>query len=166
MDSLTVENVSARAGVSRALVFHYFPTVRDLHLACLQSAADELLAEIVRIAAESSSPGAGLRPGLEAFVDTVSAQPGTFAALSRNARVDDEFEEVFNHVRHHIVELIRVETGVASSAFITTLIHGWVAAVETSVIRWLQEPDGVERSDLLGAMEQMLVLTLTQSSAP
>lgn len=33
IDQLTADDVARAAGVSKGLVFHYFPTTRDLHVA-------------------------------------------------------------------------------------------------------------------------------------
>ena len=44
LDQVTTDAVAAAAGISRALVFHYFPTKRDFHVAVAEAAGEELLA--------------------------------------------------------------------------------------------------------------------------
>src|SRR5581483_9500068 len=64
-DEVTAETVARAGGVSKALVFHYFPSTRDLQVAILRAAAGELLHQL--------DVGAGLPPderlgvGLDAF---------------------------------------------------------------------------------------------------
>src|SRR5580698_5967843 len=43
-DEVTLDDVAARAGVSRALAYRYFGTRADIYVAAMRSAADEMLA--------------------------------------------------------------------------------------------------------------------------
>src|SRR5919197_6443274 len=65
-DEVTAEVVARTSGVSKGLVFHYFPTTADLQVAILRAASAELLTVI------DVDPGLPhderLGAGLEAFV--------------------------------------------------------------------------------------------------
>ena len=43
IQDLSVDEVAAEAGISRGLLFHYFPTKRDFYLACLGAAGRRIL---------------------------------------------------------------------------------------------------------------------------
>src|SRR5436190_23947777 len=45
-DEVTAEIVARAGGVSKGLVFHYFPTTRDLQVAILPAATAELLTDL------------------------------------------------------------------------------------------------------------------------
>jgi AcrR family transcriptional regulator len=63
-DTASVAAVGARVGVTKTLVHHYFGSKRDLHLACLAWAGDELLADLETALARSAAdpdPEAALR---------------------------------------------------------------------------------------------------------
>src|SRR5882757_10666593 len=45
-DEVTAEIVARAGGVSKGLVFHYFPSPRDLQVAILRAATAELLADL------------------------------------------------------------------------------------------------------------------------
>ena len=40
IQDLSIDEVAAEAGISRGLLFHYFPTKRDFYRACIEAAAD------------------------------------------------------------------------------------------------------------------------------
>ena len=43
MWDLSIDEVAAEAGISRGLLFHYFPTKRDFYVACIQAAGRRIL---------------------------------------------------------------------------------------------------------------------------
>jgi AcrR family transcriptional regulator len=44
LDKVAIDDIAAEAGISRGLLFHYFPTKRDFHVAVARAAAADLLA--------------------------------------------------------------------------------------------------------------------------
>ncbi|MCP4223116.1 MAG: TetR/AcrR family transcriptional regulator [Actinomycetia bacterium] len=160
--SLTVDQVAGRAGVSRGLVFHYFPTVRDLHQACLEQAADELM-DLIEEAARTTD-GEQLRGGLRALVDYISSQPQTFATMAAYAATDPDFGLVFDGIRRRVCELVRTEAGGEIDPLDDLLLAGWVYFVEAAVIRWLEIDSGVERESLIQALEEVIVPVLARSA--
>jgi AcrR family transcriptional regulator len=43
LDKVAIDDIAAEAGISRGLLFHYFPTKRDYHVAVARAAAQDLL---------------------------------------------------------------------------------------------------------------------------
>ncbi|HEV8626597.1 MAG TPA: TetR/AcrR family transcriptional regulator, partial [Acidimicrobiia bacterium] len=80
-DEVTAEVVARASGVSKGLVFHYFPATADLHVAILRAAAAELLAEID--VGAGLPPDERLRVGLDAFVRYIEQQPASYQAVAR-----------------------------------------------------------------------------------
>src|SRR5438046_2932038 len=64
-DEVTAEVVGRACGVSKGLVFHYFPTTRDLQVAILRAASAELLVDLD--VGAGLPPDERLRVGLDAF---------------------------------------------------------------------------------------------------
>lgn len=54
-DEVLIEDVADRAGVTRSLMYHYFPNKRDFYIAIFQRASDRLL--------DSGNRAVGLRDG-------------------------------------------------------------------------------------------------------
>src|SRR3954447_19700876 len=64
-DEVTADVVARAGGVSKGLVFHYFPATSDLQVAILRAASAELLDEID--VGGDLPPDERLRVGLDAF---------------------------------------------------------------------------------------------------
>ncbi len=150
LEELTMERVAAEAGVSRALVFHYFPTIRGLHLACLELSADEL-AELVVAATDGEGHAERSLAGISAFFDYIERQPRTFEAMSHFATVDPDFGKVFEAFRSQMVELIVERDGLTRDPLSMVLFHSWVSMVEAAAHRLLQDPL-LDRSALVEAL--------------
>lgn len=141
LDALTMEAVAARAGVSKALLFHYFPTKRDYQVAVAQAAADDLLlrTEVPR----DDDVLAGLRASLEAFVEYVETRRDAYVGLVRGSvGGDPAMQAVADTTRDRITRrsLDRMaEIGLPTDAAATLAVRAWQAFVEEAVLRWLDE---------------------------
>ena len=81
VSTVAVEEVAAEAGVSPALVHHYFGTRDDLVHAALEAAAEEIAAKLEDLA--PGTPAEVLAAGLETYLDFISEQPAAWSALLR-----------------------------------------------------------------------------------
>src|SRR3989442_8847580 len=79
LDQLPVDEIAAAAGISRGLLFHYFPTKRDFGLAVARAAALHLLEQADPD--PSLNPLERLRQGLDAFVPFVQRNRELYLAL-------------------------------------------------------------------------------------
>jgi len=135
---VSADDVARAAGVSKALVFHYFPTTRDLHVAILRAAAAELL---VRLDVDPKlPPDQKLRAGLEAFVAHIEQQPAGYLAVARSAGADEQLLAVFEDTRAGVVEIVGRSLGLTVvPPGLRIAIRGWIAMVEESVLHWLED---------------------------
>src|SRR5215210_6609740 len=62
IQDVSLDDVAAEAGISRGLLFHYFPTKTDFYLACIAAAGRRML--------RTTAPDPGLPP--EEQVETVT----------------------------------------------------------------------------------------------
>src|SRR5689334_2735989 len=86
-DELSMAAFARAAGISKPLLYHYFPSKRDLFEAALTQAAEEHLA---RVAPDTDS--------LDAYLDWIEAHPAAYAKLIRSAGVP-EVRELIDRVR-------------------------------------------------------------------
>lgn len=141
LDALTMDAVAGRAGVSKALLFHYFPTKRDYQVAVAQAAADDLLArtEVPR----DDDVLAGLRASLDAFVEYVETRRDAYVGLVRGSvGGDPAMQAVADTTRDRITRrsLDRMaEIGLPTDAAARLAVRAWQAFVEEAVLRWLDE---------------------------
>lgn len=81
----SLEQVAARAGVSKALIYEHFGSKAELHGALLEAYVSELL-EKVMVAVAAEEPGEGrLRAGLDAFFAFVEERREAWQMLFRNS---------------------------------------------------------------------------------
>ena len=162
-DQVAPDLVARVAGVSKGLVFHYFPTKRDLHVAVLRAAAAELLVELDPDPA--MAPEERLRAGLEAFVDFIEQQPANYLAVSRSAGSDPAFLAVFEDTRAAVVEIMAGALGLtAPPAGLRIAIRGWIAMVEESILHWV---DGrpIARETLVDFLQKAALTMLPDALA-
>jgi AcrR family transcriptional regulator len=137
-DEVTAEVVARASGVSKGLVFHYFPTTLDLQVAILRAASAELLVEL--------DVGAGLPPdealkvGLDAFVRYIEQQPASYQAVARRASSDERLLAVFEDTRDAVVDIMAATLGFSElPAGLRLVFRGWIAMVEECVLHWLDD---------------------------
>ena len=146
-DEVTAEVVARAGGVSKGLVFHYFPTTRDLQVAILRAATAELLADL-DVGADLP-PDERLRVGLDAFVRYIEQQPASYQAVVRRAGSDERLLEVFEDTRSAVVDIVAAALGLSElPPGLRLLIRGWIAMVEECVLHWLDDKP-VPREELV-----------------
>lgn len=137
LDGVTAASVADATGVSKALVFHYFPTQRELQAAVAGAAADELLDMIASIDRDLDYVSQ-LRAGLDGFVTYIEQQPESYAAIARAASADELFREVFERTREAIVDIVLGVLGVSEAQPALRLyLRGWIAMVEETSVQWV-----------------------------
>ena len=166
---VTADEVARAVGVSKGLVFHYFPTNRDLQVAVVRVAAGELLSRLD--VDPALAPEVRLAAGLDAFVEFIETQPANYLAVARSVGSDPALNEVFEETRAAVVSLILSAVGLDQNppAGLRIVVRGWIAMVEESVLHWL-EGSAVPREQLLGFLQRaaaaMLPDALATFSAP
>lgn len=137
-DEITAEVVAKAGGVSKGLVFHYFPSTYDLQAAILRAAAAELLVEVD--VGTGLPPDQALRAGLDAFVRYIEQQPTTYQAVARRAGSDERLLAVFEDTRAAVVDIMANALGFSElPASLRLVFRGWIAMVEECVLHWLEE---------------------------
>ncbi|MZD07092.1 TetR family transcriptional regulator [Streptomyces sp. SID5785] len=137
-DEVSIDEIAAAAGISRPLVYHYFPGKLSLYEAALQRAAQEL-AE--RFEEPQEGPlGARLLRVMSRFFDFVDEHGPGFSALMRggpavgssttNALIDSVRQAAYVQILAHL----RVP---APSARLDLVVRTWVSLAESTALIWL-----------------------------
>lgn len=147
-DEVSIDEIAAAAGISRPLVYHYFPGKLSLYEAALQRASDDLAGRFV--VAEEGSLGGRLLRVMGRFFDFVDDHGPGFAALMRggpavgssttNALVDGVRQAAYLQILSHM----KVEQ---PPARLELMVRSWISLVESTALIWL---DGrrIPRADL------------------
>src|SRR5687767_328836 len=68
-DDVSIDDIAKAAGISKGLLYHYFPTKRDLYLAGLRATAAELIASTTAATSDMAMPPLErMRAGLDAYL--------------------------------------------------------------------------------------------------
>jgi AcrR family transcriptional regulator len=166
LDQLAIEDIAAAAGISRGLLFHYFPSKRDFHEAVVRAAAADLL---TCTEPDRSLPYIEqLRAGVEAFVDYVVENRDSYVSLLRGAAGGDiNLQAIFDETRSAIAARVIDGLGADTVPYRVRLaVRGWVAFGEEVILGWLSDPDPLlDRTGLCDMVHDALV-ALVGSAAP
>jgi AcrR family transcriptional regulator len=142
-DEVSIDEVARTAGISKGLLYHYFPTKRDFYVATVREAATQLMDRTKT--PEQMDRLDRLRTGLDAFFDYVADHGPAYESLLRSgigadaevAKIIDETREAFCA---RLIEKLAVRDDLARIA-----LRGWVGFVEASTLGWLAARDRVSR---------------------
>ncbi|MDT4916782.1 MAG: hypothetical protein QOH89_1482 [Pseudonocardiales bacterium] len=157
LDELSVELIAKAAGISRGLLFHYFPSKQHFHLEVARAAAAEM---IRRTEPDTSqSPVDALRGALSSFMDYVEENPDNYKSLVRGAASGDtKMRAIFDDTRSTMAQRILdvlTTMGLEVSPRLQLAIAGWVGYVEECVVRWI-DTRTIDRDQLLEMLTKSL----------
>jgi AcrR family transcriptional regulator len=161
LDKVAIDDIAAEAGISRGLLFHYFPTKRDFHVAVARAAAQALLDRTdIRT---GPSMIAVLRANVEAFVDHLTENRDAYVAFIRgSAGGDPELLAVYEDTRTAFTDRVIAAMGLPErkSPRLRPAVRGWVAFTEEVTVDWLSRGT-LERDDLVDLIDEALVALVT-----
>lgn len=179
-DKVSIEQIAEAAGVSKGLLYHYFPTKKDFILASLergQRQLGELLTPVPDLPAAVQ-----IRNGLERFLAFVEEHEAAYSAIFRSrgggdreiqAALDQGREERLEAVVDSMVGWDGAGAPLERTPELETAMQGWFFFVEGAVLRWLDRRD-LERDQLrqllelalLGSLQAATAIATTQPSTP
>ncbi len=137
-DEVSIDEIASAAGISRPLVYHYFPGKLSLYEAALKRASEDLAS---RFAEPREGPlGARLHRVMGRFFDFVDEHGPGFSALMRggpavgstttNALVDSVRQAAFDQILSHL--------GVSeASPRLELVVRSWISLAESTALIWL-----------------------------
>ncbi|MEV6951284.1 TetR/AcrR family transcriptional regulator [Streptomyces sp. NPDC051183] len=137
-DDVSIDEIAAAAGISRPLVYHYFPGKLSLYEAALRRAADELALRFVE--PREGPLGARLLRVMGRFFAFVDDHGPGFSALMRggpaagSSRTNAMVDEVRRAAYEQILSHLGVERPPARLALV---VRSWVSLAETTALLWL-----------------------------
>lgn len=136
LESLTIEYLSAQAGVSRALLFHYFGSKNGLRREVVRTARDSMLHATEPL--PDLAPLDRLHDTLSRIVRFVREHSGTFYSLVRGvASGDSEVREVVEQARALQAErvvAVFLELGAPDTELLRIALRSWVAFAEEALV--------------------------------
>ncbi|MFD4954652.1 TetR/AcrR family transcriptional regulator [Streptomyces sp. NPDC058451] len=137
-DEVSIDEIASAAGISRPLVYHYFPGKLSLYEAALKRASDDLAG---RFTEPHEGPlGARLLRVMRRFFDFVDEHGPGFSALMRggpavgssttNALIDSVRQVAYNQILSHL--------GIDQPpARLELVVRSWISLAESTALIWL-----------------------------
>ena len=163
LDDLSIDELAEIAGISRGLLYHYFSSKRDFHLAVVGRMADQLVA--ITAPVEGLPPLEQLQRSLDAYVDFVVTNRDAYVSFRHAAAAGDaDFHRIYEDARAALTDRIfetadtdvLASIGVQDSPQARLLVRSWSAFVEDLLLRWLDDQRGVDREQLVHSMAAAL----------
>ena len=138
-DEVSIDDLAAAAGVSKGLLYHYFPTKRDFYVAALRKAADQLLDETRND--EHLDAAADLARGIVTYLDFAQRHRPAYLALMRGGiGSDPEVTAVVEATRATLAaRAIERMPAATVTPIVRVAVRGWIGFVETTAIDWLTD---------------------------
>ena len=145
-DDVFVEDIAARAGVSRALFYHYFSSKRDIYVAIFKRASARFL-ERVSFDPQSSLADQ-LAVALDAHIQSFVDHP--FEAVTINRGADDPAIQAILAEELSVVGQPLIDQLVADGRLRETTeiaVESWLAFVRAACVKWVDSKI-ISRADL------------------
>jgi AcrR family transcriptional regulator len=162
-DEVSIEEIAEAAGVSKGLLYHYFPTKKDFVLAALARGQEEL-AERLRPDPDLD-PATQLDVSLDAFLDYVEEHATAYTSIfRRGGGGDPEIAAALDAARADQMESMLLALTGWHEAPVSTertpaleaAVQGWTFFVEGAVLRQLEHGD-LDRPQLRALLRSALV---------
>ncbi len=139
-EELSMSRIAREAGISKALLYHYFPSKQAYFAAALEQAAAEL-AEVTRPDPERP-PVEQLSASLDAFLGWVERHMGAYDKLIRSVGAVPEVREMVERVRDETSARILegVSPGEPAPA-LRAAVRGWLWFMDGVVLDWIEHRD-------------------------
>jgi AcrR family transcriptional regulator len=159
---LSMADIAREAGISKALLYHYFPSKQELFVATLQAAAEEV--------ARRTEPDPALPPAealansLDAFLEWVEQNGLAYRKLLESAGSVPEVGALIGEVRDRTSARILEGIGAGDAPKPRTVVRAWLWFLDGAILDWLEHRD-LTRAELGGLLLAALASALSSTGA-
>ncbi|HEU0316764.1 MAG TPA: TetR/AcrR family transcriptional regulator, partial [Solirubrobacteraceae bacterium] len=155
------------AGISKALLYHYFPSKTALFKAAVRAHAEEL--ERLIAPTGDGEPMAELSASLDAYLVWIEGHARTWAKLMQSASTVPAAREVVEGFRARTLRQILARLGGPGepAPALRVALRGWLGAIDAAVLDWVEHRDlgRADLRDLLVAAFAAAVLAAGEADA-
>ena len=147
-DELSMARIAKEAGISKALLYHYFPSKEAYFVATLEEKAEELAQRTAPD--ETLPPLEQLASSLDAYLAWIEENAQAYEKLMQSVATVPEVRELVEGVRAATVARILEGIGATEPAA-RTAVRGWLWFMDGACLDWIAHRD-LERPQLLGLL--------------
>lgn len=156
-EDIGVEQIAESAGVSRGLIYHYFPTKQDFHAAIVRYGIQQSLSRTQTDPDLSAIET--LRTGIDRFIEFVEENETAFRAVNRGQQSVDELVRAEIRIGRD-VQIERISSvvlpGQKTPETLRLAIEGWINFNNNVILEWLDAPS-IERDQLIDLLAGVLI---------
>jgi AcrR family transcriptional regulator len=159
-EEISMRDIAVAAGVSKPLLYHYFPSKIDL----FKAAVAEKAAELQRVIepTDEGTPVEQLSRSLDNYLAWIEANALTWSKLVQSASALPEARELVERFRQRTMDLAlaRLPNNDQPRPALRTAIRGWLGYMDAAILDWAQAKDltrGQLRDLLIAAFGATLV---------
>ena len=164
-DELSMARIAREAGISKALLYHYFPSKQAYFSATLEDKAAELMA--LTVTDPALAPTEQLTESLDAFLAWVEGNGAAYAKLVRSAGAIPDVREIVERVREMTSQRILegLSPGAPPAPALRAAVRGWLWFMDGAILDWVEQRD-LTREQLRGLLLGTLVGAVTAAGEP
>ena len=152
-DELSMARIAREAGISKALLYHYYPGKQELFEATLAQSAEAFAASIEPD--PELEPLPALTASVDAFLAWIEANEVAYVKLMQSAGSVPGVRVLIDGVRDQTSARILVGLGLADDPRSRAVVRGWLWFMDGVVHDWLEHRDlerGEVRDLLVGSL--------------
>lgn len=140
-EEITMREIAELAGISKALLYHYFPSKTELFKAAAAQYAGELQALIAPDG--EGTPIEQLNRSLDAYLGWIEANSQAWAKLMQSAATLPEAGQFLEAFRTETLSQIleHLTAGGSPPPLLRNALNGWLGYVDGTLLDWTQHDD-------------------------
>lgn len=140
-EEISMAQIARAAGVSKPLLYHYFPSKLDLFKAAMSDAAAELAAVIEPVG--EGTPATQLAASLDAYLGWIEAHARTWTKLMQSAASIPEGRDLIEGFRGRTMEMVLagLSTQSPTRPALRTAVQGWLGYLDAAILDWATHGD-------------------------
>jgi AcrR family transcriptional regulator len=138
-DEISMSQIAREAGISKALLYHYFPSKQDYFVATLAGGAEELRA---RVEPDPSLPPVeALSGAVDAYLGWIEDNADAYSKLLRSAGAVPEVRELVDGVRAMTAHRILEGLDAVANPRARVAVRGWLWFMDGACLDWIAGRD-------------------------
>lgn len=137
-DELSMAAIAREAGISKALLYHYFPSKSDYFQATVAAAAEDLAQRTVPD--PELPPIEALSASLDAFLTWIEENELAYRKLMQGATGAAEVRDLVAGVREGTARQLLEAIGDDRPA-VRVAVHGWLGYMDAACLDWVEHRD-------------------------
>jgi AcrR family transcriptional regulator len=141
-DEISMRQIAAAAGISKPLLYHYFPSKTELFKAAVRSEAEEL-GRLLEPTTGAGRPVDELAVRLDTYLAWIETHAGAWSKLMRTAATLPVAREIVDDFRARTLARIldRLGDGRPPPPARRNAVRGWLGGVDAAILDWIEHGD-------------------------